>query len=304
MSGENLTQSAENATGSEEEGQETFHIYILSFSYGFLLLVILGHLVVRWQWRKVKGSKFPNHYPGDKSFKCKAIQQQLRADFATISKLAPDPLLINTSYDPEVYGPCKGGQAVPSHWYRLKACEAASRFVLANKKLLGNSDSLASTFVAPSQRHAMTLALPELVSRLGAQGVLQVDDEQGVFSKSCELYEKARYQDGEFLESHFTEFMEHLERIQQMLPPAANLDTSLRPGLDLDLSTSDPTLLRGFSLEPLLATSPSESSALPNRPPLTLKQPREKRIVKDQVLTPLIPASCPDSSYSMPETLL
>ncbi len=38
MSGENLTQSAENATGSEEEGQETFHIYILSFSYGFLLV--------------------------------------------------------------------------------------------------------------------------------------------------------------------------------------------------------------------------------------------------------------------------
>lgn len=27
--------------------------------------------MVRWQWRKLRVRKFPTHYPGDKSFKCK-----------------------------------------------------------------------------------------------------------------------------------------------------------------------------------------------------------------------------------------
>ena len=77
---------------STEEG-DTFHIYILSFSYGFLLvrknyketlklcftltlqLVVLGHLVVRWQWMRHKASKRSCHYPGDKSFKCKVYSK-------------------------------------------------------------------------------------------------------------------------------------------------------------------------------------------------------------------------------------
>ena len=41
------------------------------FFYFILQLLILGHMLVRWQWRRVKAARSPHHYPGDKTFKCK-----------------------------------------------------------------------------------------------------------------------------------------------------------------------------------------------------------------------------------------
>ena len=85
---------ADNSTNDEE----TFHIYILSFAYGILAVkpkdnllcmraavnclyfsqvVVIGHLVWRWQWRRRKLAQFQPHVPGDKSFKCQVRGRHL-----------------------------------------------------------------------------------------------------------------------------------------------------------------------------------------------------------------------------------
>ena len=46
----------------------TICVYILCLSSQ---LLVVGHLVWRWQWRRKKLSHFKSHVPGDKSFKCK-----------------------------------------------------------------------------------------------------------------------------------------------------------------------------------------------------------------------------------------
>lgn len=274
----------------------------------------------------MKESKPPHHYPGDKSFKCKAIREELRSDFAAIRKLAPEPLLINTKYDPKLYGPCKDGKTVPSHWYRLKTCEAASKFVSANKKLLRSVDDgpnpAIPVSISPSQRHAMLQTLPEFVVQLRQEGVLYVvgQEREGKVKRLCDLYVMARTQDGEFPESKFTEFIECLQQLQEMFPAhvaknlsaySAGTSKAETSEFQQDLSANQPGLLREFSMEPLLGdSSKGESSGLAGptyQPPP--HGPRVRKSTQDRDLSPLItmesPGSLKDSyTYLMPETPL
>lgn len=288
---------------------------------------------------RLKASKCSYHYPGDKSFKCKAIRERLRADFESIRKLTPEPLLINSNHHPKIYGPCQGDQAVPSHWYRLKTCEAGSKFVSAYKRLLSSSSS--SGLVCASQRHPMVLALPEFLSQLKLEGVLpsrragrglsqgqgQGTEEDALLNRLSQLYIFARSQDGDFPETKFMEFSSSLQQLKQMLPPPPpafqepldlSLSLSQRPGLQQDL---DPAMLSTFSLEPLIGTSRSGSDAvqstspyesdLQHTPPPSHHKEKSsiRRGHRDRDLSPLIAvttntSSCPDSSYVMPETPL
>lgn len=124
-------------SGAEPESAETFHIYILSFAYGILIVVVLGHLVVRWHWRRKKLSHFRPHTPGDKSFWSKGIRERISADFTAIKAISPDPRLVSDSFKPSEFGAnSDGAGATPPHWYRMKAFDVAADFVATNSPLL------------------------------------------------------------------------------------------------------------------------------------------------------------------------
>lgn len=196
---------AEPPNGSNNDG-ETFHIYILSFAYGILAVVVIGHLVWRWQWRRRKLAQFHPHVPGDASFKCRAMRQQLRDDFAAVKSVSSDPRLVNPSHQLK-----NDGASVPIHWYRMKTFDAAADFVASNVSLVEGSDSCS----------LKELPLPKFLDRLrqssaGLSRSRPAGHEQ-LMERCCQLYALARYEDGNFGQEQFEEFKSLVQKIQQSL---------------------------------------------------------------------------------------
>jgi len=164
--------------------EETFHIYVLSFAYGILVLLVVGHLIWRWQWRRRKLSHFRSHTPGDKSFKCKKIRQRLEEDFATIQTLSSDPRLIHPDLPPNTFGRTKESCEVPTHWYRMKVFDAAADLVASNRAVLRGR-----------VQTSKTLSLPEFLGLLQQQGIA-VGDHKALVDQCIKIYSLARYEDG------------------------------------------------------------------------------------------------------------
>jgi len=63
------------------------------------------------------------------------VRERLKEDFAVISKLSPDPTLINTNFEPSVYGPIAEGE-----WVKGQPGQGASKTVCTHLGLTHSID--------------------------------------------------------------------------------------------------------------------------------------------------------------------
>ncbi|XP_064384032.1 uncharacterized protein LOC135333020 [Halichondria panicea] len=231
----------DSSSPDEAVPSDTFHIYVLSFAYGALMVMIMVHIVWRWQWRRSELSTLKTHHPGDNSFHCKAMRNCLNRDFSRILELqvSPKARLMNT-FERSQFGLFVGDTTVPSDWYRMKAFDAAADFVSEC------SDCVHKPVDMPYQ-DVGTVSLPTFLSLLKQDGLLIF--EPRVVDRCCELYEFARYRDGNFTESHVTEFISLLTQLKALFPEEGGRGT-LSPGPPF---SQDPLSMSSLSSDMLIA---------------------------------------------------
>lgn len=187
-----------SCNGTESTSDDRY--YIFSFSYGILAVLLLVHVVTHHLWRRRKLKRNQTTIVEITANTSKKLKEELDGWSRRIKNLNPNPKLISTEVSPIEYG--NGLGDIPTHWFRMKAYDMATEFVLEYWGVSSDPDKLP--------------AFPDLLWDLRDMRKISEDVDIAV-----NLYEFARYRPGDFTEQHLQQFINLLSSFKRRLLPAS-----------------------------------------------------------------------------------
>ncbi|XP_065891120.1 uncharacterized protein [Dysidea avara] len=212
MSTPTPTPTPSSTCNGTEESDDRY--YIISFSYGILIALILAHVAVHHLWRQRNLKRNQTTVVEIAGNTSKKLKEEVYSWCNKVKNLTPNPKLISTGASPVEYGNEFGDG--PTHWFRMKAYDSATEFVLNYRGLLSDSKEFSD--------------FPELVQDFQTSGKLSENVDAAI-----NLYEFARYKPGDFGEQHYKQFVDYLSYFKRSLSPEDG-EWSLSAH-DLDLSS-------------------------------------------------------------------